>query len=584
MPGLSKIPDWKKAKPRRKCRVKISRLASVLICSLTTGLHTQAAVNVSQFHNHLSRDGLYIDPAFTKTAAGKLTRDLSFDGTISGNVYAQPLYVDNGPAGRPMVIAVTQSNNVYALDAVTGKTIWKVHAGQPVPLSDQPCGNINPLGITGTPAVDLATRALLFDALVTPDNGATSKHLIYSLNVDTGTTNIGWPVDLNATLKSGNTPFTSAAQNERGAVSIVNGTAYVPYGGRFGDCGLYYGWNVGVPLNNPASLTGWATTANGGGAWSVGGVASDGTDTFIATGNTFGAAAWGGGEAIIRFQPGVVFSGNTADYWAPTNWVSLDNSDTDLGGTGPLLVDVPGATPSALILALGKDGNAYLLNRTNLGGVSVPLDQFHVTSSPIIQAAATYRTAQGTYVVFANSGINLTALRITPANPPRLSSAWTASENGRASPFVTSTDGTNNMVVWGIGAENDQRLHGFDADTGAVVYGGGSANELMAGTHRMMTGIAARGRIYIATDNKVYAFTVPKYTITLTNWSASSGFQFSFTNAPGLDFTVLQTTNITLPGTNWTSLGSATEISPGQFQFTDSQPVTSERFYRVQAP
>ena len=100
----------------------------------------------------------------------------------------------------------------------------------------------------------------------------------------------------------------------------------------------------------------------------------------------------------------------------------------------------------------------------------------------------------------------------------------------------------------------------------------------------MMTGIAARGRIYIATDNKVYAFTVPKYPITLTNWSASGTFQFSFTNAPGLDFTVLQTTNIALPATNWTSLGSATEVSPGQFQFTDSQPVTSERFYRVQAP
>src|SRR5439155_15888779 len=46
-----------------------------------------------------------------------------------------------------------------------------------------------------------------------------------------------------------------------------------------------------------------------------------------------------------------------------------------------------------------------------------------------------------------------------------------------------------------------------DGDTGAVVYTGGGTNELMAGTHSYTTtGIVARGRIYIATDNKVYAF------------------------------------------------------------------------------
>src|SRR6058998_2973926 len=73
-----------------------------------------AQVNVTQEHNNLSRDGLYIDAAFTPSNAANLTRDLNFDGTISGHVYAQPLYVEGGPNG-PMVIAVTESNNVYAL-------------------------------------------------------------------------------------------------------------------------------------------------------------------------------------------------------------------------------------------------------------------------------------------------------------------------------------------------------------------------------------------------------------------------------------------------------------------------------------
>ena len=57
---------------------------------------TQAQVNVTQEHNHLSRDGLYIDSAFTRTAAANLRRDLNFNGTILGSVYAQPLYIENG--------------------------------------------------------------------------------------------------------------------------------------------------------------------------------------------------------------------------------------------------------------------------------------------------------------------------------------------------------------------------------------------------------------------------------------------------------------------------------------------------------
>src|SRR5436190_19547248 len=160
-------------------------------------LPTDAQVNVVQEHNNLSRDGLYIDAAFTPSAAANLTRDPNFNGTISGNVYAQPLYIEGGPNG-PMIIAVTESNNAYALNATTGTVIWQRNLGTPVPLSDLFCGNIDPVGITGTPVVDLASRSLFLDALI---NGATKKHFIYSLNVDTGepNPNPGWPVDVNAT-------------------------------------------------------------------------------------------------------------------------------------------------------------------------------------------------------------------------------------------------------------------------------------------------------------------------------------------------------------------------------------------------
>jgi outer membrane protein assembly factor BamB len=564
-------------------------IAFCILALLASGSPAQTAVNVTEYHNHDSRDGLYVDPTFTRAAAANLKRDLSFNGSISGNVYAQPLYIENGPGGKPMIIAVTESDNAYALDADDGSIIWQTNLGTPVPRSSLPCGNIDPLGITGTPIVDIPSRTLLLDAMTTPDSGATKQHLLYSLNVDTGAVNSGWPVSLNEFTSFNGTPFSSDVQNQRSALALLNGVVYASYGGHAGDCGSYHAWIIGVPLDAPGAVTSWASTATGCGSWSVGGIASDETNLFIATGNSKGASTWSGGEAIIRFQPGPLFSGATVDYWAATNWLSLDSSDLDLGGSGPLLVDVPGATPSALVVALGKDGNAYLLNRTNLGGVTTPLTQSHVSSTEIAQAAATYRTTQGTYIVFSgnSSQSQLTALRIGATQPPSITSVWTVSEGGRGSPFVTSTDGTNNMIVWGLGAEGDQRLHGFDGDTGSVIFNGGGANELMANTRHFSTAIAARGRIYVGTDSRIYAFTLPASQIILGEPTLlpDGSFQFGFTNTPGMSFTAYSCTNLLSPFSNWTDLGSVPEISPGQFQFTDTPSANSPiLFFRVTSP
>src|SRR6516225_8640359 len=169
-------------------------LACAVVAELNLAVSASGQVNVTQHHNHDSRDGLYVDAAFTPANAAGLKRDTNFNGTIAGNVYAQPLYIEGGPGGRALIIAVTESDNVYALDAANGSVIWQRNVGAAVALTSLPCGNINPLGITGTPVVDLPSRALFFDAMTTPDNGTTKRHLIYSLNVDTGTTNSGWPV------------------------------------------------------------------------------------------------------------------------------------------------------------------------------------------------------------------------------------------------------------------------------------------------------------------------------------------------------------------------------------------------------
>jgi hypothetical protein len=348
--------------------------------------------------------------------------------------------------------------------------------------------------------------------------GSPIKHFIYSLNVDTGATNAGWPVDLNATASYNGIPFVSLAQENRGALALVNGIVYNSYSGYLGDCGNYRGWVVGVQANNPSSVMGWATTAIGGGIWGHSGVASDGTNMFVITGNTFNTGGnWMGGEAIIRLQAGPVFNGppSTVNYWAPTNWFSLDQGDVDLGGVSAMLIDVPGATPSQLVLALGKDGNAYLLNRNNLGGIALPVAQLSVDGVIRGQSSATYHTSQGTYFVFRGSN-EIKAYKITATSPPSIVFAWSASQSGQGSPWVTTTDGTNNAIVWVVGAQGDQRLHGYNGDTGAVVYAGGGANELMTGTRKWNSGMVARGSIYVANDNRVYAFRVPGGTPTPT--------------------------------------------------------------------
>ncbi len=183
------------------------------------------------------------------------------------------------------------------------------------------------------------------------------------------------------------------------------------------------------------------------------------------------------------------------------------------------MVDVPGATPSKLLVALGKNGIAYLVNRANLGGI-VPngsmfqgIHSLQVTSNQIIQAAASYTTATATYVSMKGNGTgcatgngDLTTIKISAASPPRLSSAWCA-QGGGGSPMVTTTDGKAEAIVWQIATGGTARLRGFDGDTGAVVFNGGAAGDQMGSVQGFQTAIAARGRIFVAGNNAVYAFT-----------------------------------------------------------------------------
>jgi hypothetical protein len=469
---------------------------------------------VLQYHNSPGRDGVYVDSTLTKAAAMTFHIDPKFKAKIAGAIYAQLLYVAGGSRGKDIIIAASEENNVAAFDAITGRAVWNRHLGPPVPLWRLPCGNINPLGITGTPVIDMASRTIFLDAMTTPDSGATKKHLVFALSLKDGSTLPGWPVDVSARVSFGKTGFDSAVQNQRGGLAFIKGTVYVPYGGHYGDCGDYHGWLVGIPAARPSSPKAWATTASGGGSWAPGGVASENGTLFISTGNTFGATVWAGGESLLRFGAGPVFSGRPADFFTPADWRTLDAFDLDIGGTGPVILDMPGSSPSRLLVSLGKDGRMYLIDRADMGGVGHPAAVARVARKAIIGAAAAYTTARGTYVVFKGNGSNcpdgqsgdLTAVRIIPGAPPTIQTAWCARQNGRGSPMVTTTDGHKEAIVWSVGAEGDNRLHGFDGDTGKVVYAGGGQHDVIGAVRRYQTPILAGGRIFVAADDAVESF------------------------------------------------------------------------------
>ena len=221
---------------------------------------------------------------------------------------------------------------------------------------------------------------------------------------------------------------------------------------------------------------------------------------------------WGGGEAVIRLTQGPAFSGNTADYYAPSNWQYLDDHDIDLGGASEVLLDMLGQPHPHLVVAGGKDGYLYILDRDNLGGIGGELYKAQQANSEFKGAPAAYTTAQGTYVAFhveggsgshcpAQQGGNQVVFKLTQS-PVGATTAWCSTQSGLASPMVTTTDGTANPIVWNA----TDRLYGWNGDTGVLIVDG-TATQMSTSIQSWNTPIAARGRIVVGVNGQLYVFT-----------------------------------------------------------------------------
>jgi hypothetical protein len=479
--------------------------------------------SVLERNKNPSRDGHFIQPALTKAAAATMSRNPGFAASFAGNMWASPLYVENGPGGAGAFFAVTTGNDVFALDETTGAVKWMRNIGSSPQDSGAGCGGIHPIGIISTPVIDAASRTIYVAGAI--GTSTISRHEVHALSIDDGTERSGWPVDVSTVPASGGTTFMPQPANQRSALSLVGGTLYVAYGGHVGDCGPYHGWVIGINAANPTMKGGWATGGQGEGIWAAAGMASDGNGVIAATGNRTGggSSTHQDSEEVVR----VTGLGTRADTYYPTTpmsgqtprWQAMDNADADMGSINPVYMEIPGATPSKIVAQLSKDGHLYLLDAAALGGANGHKVDFTVAGSgmSIHTAPGAYRTAMGSYFVFSTtnnanmcpggvSGRAVVAVRIAAANPPTPSIVWCAPMSSPTTgPIATTTDGQANAIVWYM---SGGRLMGVDGDTGASIYSSAS-NDTCSGVRQWSSPIAVKGRIVAGGDTHLCSWSIP---------------------------------------------------------------------------
>jgi outer membrane protein assembly factor BamB len=340
--------------------------------------------------------------------AGRLTR--RWNTHLDGAVYGQPLVVGG------LVIAATENDTVYALNRSTGKVAWHSHVGTPVQQGQLSCGNIFPLGITGTPIYEQG-NGLVYAVAEMSVNGHV-RHVLFGLSVTNGAVRVRRDIDV---ASASNNP---ANDQQRPALAIDGGRVYAAFGGLYGDCGQYRGMVVGVPLSGAGPLIHYQVpTSREGAIWGTAGpVAGPHGYMWVSSGN--GAAGPGnrydGSDSVIRLGPSL----HRVDFFAPAIWAQDNAQDLDLGSTQPVLA----AGNSTFIM--GKRGVGYLLNTLAMGGIG------HQRAARSICAAFGAAAVSGSTVYEpCNDGTGMAAI-VVNAQRRIIRVVWRGPANASGSPVA----------------------------------------------------------------------------------------------------------------------------------------------------
>jgi outer membrane protein assembly factor BamB len=392
----------------------------------TSGTAGFPAATWPTYNRDLSRDGdaVGVPPPGTLSVAWRAQLD--------GAVYGQPLLIGN------YVVAATEGDSLYALDSATGKIAWHAKLGNPVPSSSLRCGNINPLGITGTPAYDQATGIVYAVAETTG-----YRHTLFGLSVTNGAIKVERYI-----------PTPDGHQDndqQRPALAIANGRVYVAFGGLYGDCGQYQGSVVGVPLSGAGPLIDYVVpTAREGAVWGTAGpVFGPNGNLYVSAGN--GAQQdpsqpYDGSDSVTELTPGL----RRVGYFAPASWADDNASDLDLGSTQPALA------AGGAILQVGKRGIGYLVRAGSLGGVGSQLAQ-----AVLCHAYGAAAVAGSVVYLPCRSGDGITAVHVSAADK-EIKILWRGPSDADGSPVIGT--GAVWVTAWEAGT-----LYALDPATGAVL-------------------------------------------------------------------------------------------------------------------
>jgi outer membrane protein assembly factor BamB len=393
---------------------------------------------------------------------------------LDGKIYGEPLVYGS------TVYVATENDTVYALNASSGTIEWQNHVATPVPSGQLPCGDISPVvGITSTPVIDPASGRIF----VVGDtwNGTAARHELFGLNLSDGS-----PAPGSGTVidPPGSDPL---AQLQRASLALDAGKVIVGEGGNDGDCSTYHGWLIAVPEGGGALQTYEVDSQPGddeGAVWAAGNAPpiDSAGDIWFSTGNGNSGSTFDYSESVIKLDSNL----NQLDYWAPSDWQSLDSGDADLGSAMPILL------PGGLVFQIGKGGIGYLLSAASLGGLG---------GTPVYEASVcTGSWGGGIYysgVIYVTCSDGMHALALdTSAQTFSPLASWSVNGNAVGPPIEAGGK------IWSAGYNNGT-LYGLDPATGATSYSKG----LTSFVH-FATPSAGGGLLFVANSTRVTAFQI----------------------------------------------------------------------------
>ena len=507
------------------------RIATLFVFSLAWMLQPGLcrAQSVLTQHNDLSRSGANPNETTLTTSNvnvnsfGKL-----FSLSIDGFTYAQPLYdpgVSISGGTHNVVYIATAHDSVYAFDADSGTQYWHVSLGTPVPSSVINTQNILvEVGIISTPVIDSSTGTL-YAVAKTYENDVQIFRL-HALDITTGAEKFGGPVEIAASVSGsgqqssgGQIPFVASRENQRAAVTLVNGIVYLAFASHE-DYSPYHGWLLGYNASNLQQVQVYNVTPNSGeGAIWMGGqglLADSSNNLYLITANSTQStedASEDYGESFLKLVP----SGSTltvADYFKPNDFDQLNANDNDLGSTGAFAI--PG---TSYIAGGSKSGMLYVVNTSNMGKLNTSADQ-------VVQEFQADNGLWGSPAFFNNTmyiwGVN-ESLKAYPFSSghfntsPSSQSAYSTPGGTTSGSVSVSSNGTKagTAIVWATAPEADPdhstvggSMYAYDAtNLGTLLWSTAqnSSRDSYGNYAKFVAPTIANGKVYVGTDSEQVA-------------------------------------------------------------------------------